>query len=85
FHTTGIHLVSINFYNCKHHIPHVLQLFRQQLYPATYNIPQTCATFSLLKQLHMLLLTNKLILYHTHCALEKMTCGTGLKVLPMRY
>ena len=83
-HTNGIHEASVDFCNCCPLSNH-LQLLRRGLYPATQDQPRTCATFSLLRQLHMLGLTSKCSTYDFYRALEKLTNNTGFNIPKSKY
>jgi len=84
-HTDGIHSVAINYCNCSHaQAPHI-QLLRRQLYPASQIAVQTCATFSLLQQLHKLALATKSSMYDFYRSLEQLTDGSGVSSSKLRY
>jgi len=78
-HTNSIHEVSIEFCGCTSSIPPHIQLLRRGLYPASQITVRTCATFELLKQLHMFALTTKASTYDFYRALERLTTNTGIK------
>jgi len=84
-HTNGIHEVAIQYCGCHHQIPHHLQLLRRCFYPASQVVMKTCATFELLRTLHMLALTTKASTYDFYRALEKLTVNTGIGVPKSRY
>lgn len=84
-HTNGIHEVAIRYCNCARTIPHHIQLLRRGLYPASQLVIKTCASFQLLRHLHMLALTTKASTYDFYRALEKSTVNTGLDVPKSRY
>ncbi|KDR65407.1 hypothetical protein GALMADRAFT_148720 [Galerina marginata CBS 339.88] len=84
-HTNGIHEVDVRFCGCAKVIPVHLQLLRRGLYPASQLSIQTCATFTLLDQLHMLALTTKGSTYDFYRALEKLTDNTGINPPKSRY
>ena len=77
-HTNGIHEVAIEFCGCARAIPQHLQLLRRGLYPASQITVRTCASFELLKQLHMYSLTSKASTYDFYRALERLTTNTGI-------
>jgi len=77
-HTNGIHEVAIQFCGCTSAIPQHLQLLRRGLYPASQITVRTCASFELLKQLHMYALTTKASTYDFYRALERLTTNTGI-------
>ena len=84
-HTNGIHRVAIDYCNCSHAQPPHIQLLRCQLYPASQLIVKTCATFSLLRQLHKLALATKASTYDFYRSLEQLTDNTGLDCPKSRY
>lgn len=77
-HTNGIHEVAIQFCGCDHVIPQHLQLLRRGLYPASQITVWTCASFELLKQLHIYSLTTKASTYDFYRALERLTTNTAI-------
>jgi len=84
-HTNGIHEVAIQYCGCHRQIPHHLQLLRRQFYPASQVVMKTCATFELLRTLHLLALTTKASTYDFYRALEKLTTNTGISIPKSRY
>ncbi|KAF9471463.1 hypothetical protein BDN70DRAFT_819963, partial [Pholiota conissans] len=61
------------FHCIERAIPRHLQLLRRGLYPASPITPQICATFQLLRLLHLLSLTSKASTYDLYRALERLT------------
>ncbi|KAJ8481555.1 hypothetical protein ONZ45_g15279 [Pleurotus djamor] len=87
-HTNGIHRVCVQMCTCDKAPTHGhprQQLLRRRWYPATFDQPQTCATFSLLKHFQMQTLQAKTISYDYYAALEKLTDNSGLQNVPNRY
>lgn len=84
-HTNGIHEVAIQYCGCSRKIPHHIQLLRRGFYPASQQFVKTCATFTLLDQLHKFALTTKASTYDFYRALEKITTNTGIAVPKLRY
>src|SRR6188768_2511142 len=84
-HTNGIHEVAIQYCGCRRLLPQHLQLLRRRLYPALQIVVKTCATFELLRQLHMLSFTTKASSYDFYRALEKLTINTGIDTPKSRY
>jgi hypothetical protein len=84
-HLNGIHDVAIEFCACKNKIPEYTQLLRRGLYPSTSTDVRTCATFTLLEQLHILSLVTKGSTYDFYRAIEKMTDNTGVEIPKTRY
>ena len=78
-HTNGIHEVAFEFCGCPKAIPQHIQLLRRGIYPASQITVRTCATFELLKQLHMFALTMKASTYDFYRGLECLTTNTGIK------
>lgn len=81
----GIHSVDILYCGCTRSIPHHLQLLRRRLYPASQISVKTCATFSLLRHLHMLALTTKASTYDFYRCLERSTTNIGISPPKSRY
>lgn len=79
-HTNGLHYVGVAFCNCDDRFPMRQQLLRLQWFPATVHYPQTCATFSVLRQFHIITLTGKLSAYEYYRALEHLTDNTSVCV-----
>lgn len=84
-HHNGIHDVAVDYCGCDIAIPKHLQLLRRGLYPASQINPKTCASFQLLKQLHLLALTSKGSTYDFYRMLEKSTNNTGIHLPKSRY
>lgn len=82
-HTNSIHEVAIEFCGCDRAIPQHIQLLRRGMYPASQITVRTCATFELLKHLHMFALTTKASTYDFYRALERLTTNTGIR--PPKY
>lgn len=84
-HVNGIHEINIKYCGCAGALPQHIQLLRRRLYPASQNTIRTCASFELLRMLHMLALTTKSNTYDFYRALEKLTSNTGLDTPKSRY
>lgn len=84
-HTNGIHQVAIDFCGCQRAIPQHIQLLRRGFYPASQITIRTCATFELLKRLHMLAITTKASTYDFYRALERLTTNDGINPPNSRY
>ncbi|KAG6914020.1 hypothetical protein DXG01_002895, partial [Tephrocybe rancida] len=65
--------------------PEDAELLHRGLYPASQLIVKTCATFALLRHLHILGLTTKSSTYDFHRTLQKLTDNMGLDVPKTRY
>lgn len=82
-HTNGIHNVAVSFCDCRNvgvAGSHRQQLLRRRWYPATHLEPQSCFTFQVLEQFHLLTLQGKLSSYDYYGALEKLTDNVGLSL-----
>jgi hypothetical protein len=82
-HTNGIHLVNVDFCGCNPTVSNKRQLLRTSWWPATPLEPQTCATFTLLNQFHILSLQGKTSAFDFYRSLEYITENHGLKKLPV--
>ncbi|KZP18029.1 hypothetical protein FIBSPDRAFT_956594 [Athelia psychrophila] len=87
-HTTGIHRVSVDFCGCVLHgkpkVERRVQLMRTAWWPASTIDPQTCATFALLKDFHLLSLQGKLSVFDYYHALELKSNSSGTEKVPYR-
>ena len=84
-HTNRIHEVAIQYCDCSRKIPHHIQLLWCGFYPTSQQFVKTCATFTLLDQLHKFALTTKASTYNFYRALKKITTNTGITVPKLRY
>jgi hypothetical protein len=82
-HTNGIHLVNIDFCGCSPTVSNRHQLLRISWWPATPLEPQTCATFTLLNQFHLLSLQGKTSAFDFYRSLEYISENYGLEKLPV--
>jgi CxC2 like cysteine cluster associated with KDZ transposases len=82
-HTNGIHSVNIDFCGCSPAVSCKRQLLRTSWWPATPLEPQTCATFTLLNQFHLLSLQGKTSAFDFYRSLEYITENHGLEKLPV--
>ncbi|KAL0573000.1 hypothetical protein V5O48_008967 [Marasmius crinis-equi] len=85
FHTNGIHDVTVEFCECARRTEPYIQLLRRRIYPSTQGTIQTCATFTLLEQLHLMSLVGQGGTYDFYKYLEKATDNTGVNVPKSRY
>ncbi|KAJ7024743.1 hypothetical protein C8F04DRAFT_968613 [Mycena alexandri] len=88
-HTNGIHVVQVDFCGagCKGALqagPPEVQLLRARWFPATHEIPRTCATIDLLDQFREETLQAKTTMYDAYRVLERLTNNVGVKP-PDRY
>ena len=72
----GIHDVAIQYCECERSLPNHIQLLCCGFYPVSHKKTQTCATFQLLEQFHLLILTSKASMYNMYRMLEKATDST---------
>lgn len=84
-HVNGIHEVSFQYCGCSRSVPHHHQLLRRRLYPSSQILVRTCATFELLRQLHLFALTTKSNTYDFYRALERLTTHNGVALPKSRY
>ncbi|KAF9471428.1 hypothetical protein BDN70DRAFT_820006, partial [Pholiota conissans] len=84
-HTNGIHDVALSYCGCHRAIPRHIQLLRRGLYPASQITTRICATFQLLRLLHILSLTSKASTYDLYRALERLTDNVGGRDNRSRY
>ncbi|KAL1689041.1 hypothetical protein GGG16DRAFT_126749 [Schizophyllum commune] len=87
-HTNGVHQVAVDFCNCQPSaaaVPPREQLLRRGLLPATIREPQSCCTFEVLNQFHLITLHGKLTAYDYYASLERMTDNTGTEGVNNRY
>ncbi|PPQ73936.1 hypothetical protein CVT26_006557 [Gymnopilus dilepis] len=83
-HTNGMHEVAIDYCGCQP-VSKIRQLLRRGLYPSSQDSPRTCATFDLLRHLHMLSLTSKCSTYDYYRALEKLSNNSGVDIPISKY
>ncbi|THU85164.1 hypothetical protein K435DRAFT_686065, partial [Dendrothele bispora CBS 962.96] len=81
----GIHDIPVQFCGCATAPSKAIQLLRRGLYPATSDVPKTCATFRYLEHLHVHSLCSKSTTYDFHRALRIQTDNTGVTIPPSRY
>ncbi|KAI0795176.1 hypothetical protein BC629DRAFT_1439482 [Irpex lacteus] len=84
-HTNGIHEVAVEFCECRTDAERFRQLLRASWYPATPLSPETCATFMLLDQFHLLNLQGNVTVYDFVKTLEFLTDGWLLEEIPDRH
>ncbi|KAJ7161810.1 hypothetical protein C8R43DRAFT_880503, partial [Mycena crocata] len=86
-HVNGIHEVNVSFCGCEHSreagTPEI-QVLRAKWFPATHEIPHTCATMEVLDLFHQTVVEAKTSMYHFYAILEKLTNNMGIKP-PDRY
>jgi hypothetical protein len=82
-HTNGLHHVNIDYCECDNAGSagsHRQQLLQRCWFFATHIEPQSCGTFSILTQFHMLNLQGKIAKYNYYSRLEKLTGLSKIKV-----
>ena len=79
-HTNGLHYVAVDFCGCDNRISNRQQLLRSEWFPATVHQPQTCATFRLLEQFHVITLAGKLSAHEYYKAMEYLTDNMELNI-----
>lgn len=84
-HTNGIHRVAVDFCNCSPTIEPRVQCMCHRWWPASTKEPRSAATFTLLKQFHILSLQGKLAVYDYYKSLEIMTDGSSLDDIPVSF
>ncbi|TFY55526.1 hypothetical protein EVJ58_g8192 [Rhodofomes roseus] len=82
---SGIHCVGLDFCGCAHEQSRTAQLLRARLFPATPTNPKTAATFSLLRQFHLLSIQANVSGFEFHATLARLTDNTGVDPPPDRY
>ncbi|KAK6980699.1 hypothetical protein R3P38DRAFT_2579553 [Favolaschia claudopus] len=74
----GFHTIRVHFCACQRNnanVPEWEQLLNIQLFPATWRIPSTAFTFTVLRQFHVCSLTSKITAYDFVRSLAKLTDG----------
>ncbi|KAK7026684.1 hypothetical protein VNI00_015557 [Paramarasmius palmivorus] len=87
-HTNGFHRVRVHYCECPkaRKFPHMYQqLLVHGWYPATTKVPQTCFSFRLLEQFHIMTLVGKINAYDYYRGLEKLTNNAGDLAFKSRY
>lgn len=78
-HINGIQRVRVIYCHCAGHPPHLTQLMRAELFPATVKHPASACTFEVLKRFHLLKIQSKIPAYEYFETLKRYTDN----VLPM--
>ncbi|KAG1897430.1 uncharacterized protein F5891DRAFT_1129906 [Suillus fuscotomentosus] len=81
----GIHEITLDFCGCETAQIRFKQLLRARWYPVTTTEPWTAATFSVLKQYHLLSFESKVLPYKFYHSLARRTSNTGLSLIKDRY
>ncbi|KAG1744823.1 hypothetical protein EDB19DRAFT_1894525 [Suillus lakei] len=81
----GIYEVGLDFCGCASAQPHIIQLLRVRLFPATTVDPKTAATFRALEYFQMLSFESKASAYEFYKTAARLTDNTGIHVPKDRY
>jgi hypothetical protein len=76
----GIYEVGLDFCGCASAQPHITQLLRVRLFPATTVDPKTAATFRSLEYFQMLSFESKVSAYEFYKTAARLTDNTGIHV-----
>ncbi|KAG1756383.1 uncharacterized protein EDB91DRAFT_1233212 [Suillus paluster] len=80
----GIHEVGLDFCGCESAQPHIIQLLRVRLFPATTSDPKSAATFRVLEYFQMLSFESKVSVWEFYNTVACLMENTG-NVLKDRY
>ncbi|KAG2739545.1 hypothetical protein P692DRAFT_20755538 [Suillus brevipes Sb2] len=81
----GIYEVGLDFCGCAYAEPHIIQLLRVRLFPATTVDPKTAATFRVLEYFQMLSFESKVSAFEFYKTAARLTDNTGLHIPKDRY
>ncbi|KAG2046999.1 hypothetical protein BDR06DRAFT_1014253 [Suillus hirtellus] len=81
----GVHEVGLDFCGCESAQPHITQLLRVCLFPATTLDPKSAATFRMLEYFQMLSFESKVSAWEFYNTVAHLTDNTGTHVLKDRY
>ncbi|KAG2738757.1 hypothetical protein P692DRAFT_20757584, partial [Suillus brevipes Sb2] len=81
----GVHAVGLDFCGCEIAQPHVTQLLRVRLFPATTVRPKTAATFRALEYFQILSFESKLSALEFYHTIVRLTDNTGIHIPKDRY
>ena len=87
-HLNGIHAMTVSLCGCDKAAragSHIQQLLHAELWPATDAEPNTCFSFQMLENYHIMSLQGKISMYDYYHALERMTDNTGTLKIQTRY
>ncbi|KAG1903738.1 uncharacterized protein F5891DRAFT_947152 [Suillus fuscotomentosus] len=84
-HYNGIYEVGLDFCGCASGQPHIVQLLRVRLFPATTVDPKTAATFRALEYFQMLSFESKVSTFEFYKTAARLTDNTGIHVPKDRY
>lgn len=76
----GVHAVGLDFCGCEIAQPHVTQLLRVRLFPATTVRPKTAATFRALEYFQILSFESKLSALEFYHTIVRLTDNTGIHI-----
>ena len=77
----GVHEVGLDFCGCESAQPHITQLLRVRLFPATTLDPTSAATFRALEYFQMLSFESKVSAWEFYNTVARLTDNTGTRVL----
>jgi hypothetical protein len=80
----GIYEVGLDFCGCAHAEPHIIQLLRVRLFPATTVDPKTAATFQALEYFQMLSFESKVSAFEFYKTAARLTDNTGIHIPKVR-
>jgi hypothetical protein len=84
-HSNGFHQVSVEFCACNQSITPADQLLKADLFPASFEHPETAFTFELLDAFDKLSLKSKINAYDYHLSLQEMTNAAFPQDVPVRF
>jgi hypothetical protein len=76
----GIHQVGLDYCGCGSAQPHIIQLLRVRLFPATTVDPKTAATYRALDYFQMLSFESKVSAFEFYSTIARLTDNTGIHV-----
>jgi len=80
----SIHEVGLDYCGCWSAQPHIIQLLRVRLFPATTVDPKTAATFRALEYFQMLSFESKVSAFEFYSMIARLTDNTGIHVPKVR-
>ncbi|KAG1885233.1 hypothetical protein F4604DRAFT_1918904 [Suillus subluteus] len=81
----GIYEVGLDFCGCAYAEPHIIQLLRVRLFPATMVDSKTAATFRSLEYFQMLSFESKVSAFEFYKMVARLTDNTGIHIPKDRY
>jgi hypothetical protein len=83
-HSNGFHKASVEICACDQSIPSADQFLKADLFPASFEHPETVFTFELLDMFEKLSLKSKINAYDYHLSLQEMTNTAFPQEVPVR-